>query len=226
MTNNIPIDPKNPPQMTPEMQEALTPQNCLDLLKAGNARFVDDELHGHDHMAKIKATADGQYPFAIVLSCIDSRIPTEILFDKGAGDIFNARIAGNFVNQDILGSMEFACAVAGSKLIMVMGHTSCGAVKGACDKVELGNLTHMLKHLEPAVDATPTKAGEVRNSSNSDFVNRVAQSNVELTIRSILEGSSVLNGLFGQGKIGLVGAMYDVATGRVSFGELKQISNA
>lgn len=226
MSNNIKIDPKNPPTMTPEIQKELTPELCLALLKEGNRRFVDDELHGHDHMAKVRATAAGQYPFAIILSCIDSRIPTEILFDKGAGDIFNARIAGNFVNKDILGSMEFACAVAGSKLIVVMGHTSCGAVKGACDHVELGNLTDMLKKLQPAVETTPTQPGEERSSANADFVNRVAQKNVELTIDQILKDSPVLNDLFEKGQIGLVGAMYDVATGKVSFGELKAKSPA
>ncbi len=172
-------------------------------------------------MAKVRATAEDQYPFAIVLSCIDSRIPTEILFDKGVGDIFNARIAGNFVNQDILGSMEFACAVAGSKLIVVMGHTSCGAVKGACDHVELGNLTAMLKNLEPAVEATPTSPGEERSSANLDFVNRVARTNVEMTLDRILKDSPVLNELFEKGQIGLAGAMYDVASGKVSFGDLK-----
>ncbi len=206
--------------MTSEIQKALTPEMCLELLKAGNARFLEDELHGHDHRAKVKATAKGQYPFAIILSCIDSRLPTEILFDMGPGDIFNARIAGNFVNKDILGSMEFACAVAGAKLIVVMGHTSCGAVKGACDDVELGNLTELLKKLEPAVEATPSQPGEDRSAANEEFVNRVAQTNVQLTLRRILEESEVLNGLLEQGKIGLVGAMYDVATGKVSFGEL------
>jgi len=226
MPNTITIDPMNPPQMTPEVQEALTPRDCLELLKAGNLRFVEEEFLGHDHMAKVKATATGQFPYAIILSCIDSRIPTEILFDKGPGDIFNARIAGNFVNTDILGSMEFACAVAGSKLIVVMGHTSCGAVKGACDHVHLGNLTEMLKKLEPAVEATATKPGEERSSANADFVNRVAQKNVELTMDQILKDSPVLNDLFEKGKIGLVGAMYDVATGKVSFGDLKVKSRA
>lgn len=212
--------------MTPEVQQALTPQLCLELLKEGNKRFVEKELLGHDHMAKVKATADGQYPFAIILSCIDSRVPTEILFDKGVGDIFNARIAGNFVNKDILGSMEFACAVAGAKLIVVMGHTACGAVKGACDHVELGNLTEMLKNLAPAVEATPTEPDEDRSSANADFVNRVAQKNVELTLQQILKDSTVLNDLFEQGKIGLVGAMYDVASGKVSFGDLQVKSKA
>ena len=221
MTNNITIDPKNPPHMTPEGQQALSPQDCLELLKAGNARFVDQSPHAHDHLANVEATANGQYPFAVILSCIDSRIPTEIVFDQSVGDVFNARIAGNFVNTDILGSMEFACAVAGSKLIVVMGHTSCGAVKGACDHVELGNLTEMLKKLAPAVDGTPTKPGEDRSSANKDFVNRVAQKNVELTMDQILNDSPVLNDLYELGKIGLVGAMYDVATGRVSFGDLK-----
>lgn len=220
MSKPTSIDLRQPVTMTPELQQALTPAQCLEILKAGNERFVNDELHGHDHIAQVKATVEGQYPFAIILSCIDSRVPTEILFDQGVGSIFNARIAGNFVNKDILGSMEFACAVAGSKLIVVMGHTSCGAVKGACDNVALGNLTDMLKNLKPAVDSTPSASGEDRSAANEAFVNRVAQTNVELTLKRILEESKVLRDLYEQGRIGMVGAMYDVATGRVSFGEL------
>ncbi len=154
------IDTSSLLQMTPELQKQITPSDALELLRKGNERFLENRRFDRDLHAQVAQTASGQYPFAIVLSCIDSRIPTEIIFDQGIGDIFNARIAGNFVNTDILGSMEFACAVAGSKLIVVMGHTSCGAVKGACDHVELGNLTEMLKALEPAVEATPTQPGE------------------------------------------------------------------
>lgn len=216
------IDTSSLLQMTPELQKQITPSDALELLRKGNERFLENRRFDRDLHAQVAQTASGQYPFAIVLSCIDSRIPTEIIFDQGIGDIFNARIAGNFVNTDILGSMEFACAVAGSKLIVVMGHTSCGAVKAACDHVELGNLTEMLKALEPAVEATPTQPGEERSSKNKDFVNRVAQTNVELTMKRILEESEVLRELYEKGQIGMVGAMYDVATGKVTFGPLQQ----
>ncbi len=215
------IDLSTPLQMTAELQKHITPELALELLKSGNARFVAGQPFDRDLLEQVAQTASGQYPFAIVLSCIDSRIPTEIIFDQGIGDIFNARIAGNFVNRDILGSMEFACAVAGSRLIVVMGHTSCGAVKGACDGVTLGNLTDMLKALEPAVAQTPTAPGEDRSSKNKDFVNRVAQTNVQLTMQSILDESEVLRGLYESGRIGLVGAMYDVATGKVHFDTLQ-----
>ncbi|RME39042.1 MAG: carbonic anhydrase [Deltaproteobacteria bacterium] len=207
--------------MTPQVQKNLTPEEALELLQAGNERFLKNQPFDRHLPSEIKETASGQYPFAIVLSCIDSRVPTEVLFDQGIGDLFNARIAGNFVNKDILGSMEFACAVAGSKLIVVMGHTSCGAVKGACDHVELGNLTDMLKNLEPAVEQTPADPDEDRSSANEDFVNRVAQTNVELTLERILKESEVLRYLFEKGEIGLVGAMYDVASGKVTFGPLQ-----
>ena len=166
---------------------------------------------------QVADTASGQYPFAAVVSCIDSRIPTEVIFDQGIGDIFNARVAGNFVNEDILGSLEFACKLAGSKVIVVMGHTSCGAVKGACDHAELGNLTQMLGKIMPAVDGTSTAEGEARNSSNGDFVNRVAVKNVELTIENLKSMSPVLNEMLENGEIDVVGAMYDVKDGSVSF---------
>jgi carbonic anhydrase len=152
-----------------------------------------------------------------VVSCIDSRIPTEIIFDQGIGDLFNARVAGNFVNKDILGSLEFACKLAGSKVIVVMGHTSCGAVKGACDHAKLGNLTQMLDKIMPAVDAISTPDGTDRSSKNLDFVNQVAVKNVEFTIANIKSESSVLNDMFENGEIDIVGAMYDVKSGKVDF---------
>ena len=161
-------------------------------------------------------TATGQYPYAVVLGCIDSRVPPEIVFDQGIGDIFAPRIAGNFVNTDILGSMEFATAVAGSKLIVVLGHTSCGAVKGACDDVKLGNLTPMLENIMPAVHAVDEVIGE-RNSKNAKFVNDVAHMNVKLTIENILEQSPVMKELVDNGKLMVVGAMHDVETGKVTF---------
>ncbi|MEM9823580.1 MAG: carbonic anhydrase family protein, partial [Bacteroidota bacterium] len=193
MSSNI-ID--NAQTQSADSQAVINPQMAIDLLKAGNKRFtVSQPLH-RDLVGQVNQTATGQYPFAVILSCIDSRIPTEIIFDQGVGDIFNARVAGNFINQDILGSMEFACAVAGSKLIVVMGHTSCGAVKGACDHVELGNLTAMLDKIMPAVDSTETNPDEDRSSKNADFVNRVSKKNVELTIQNIHNQSPVLKDLY------------------------------
>lgn len=208
---------KGIPALTPEMQAAISPADALRLLEEGNARFLSGEVFNRDLHAQVTQTATGQYPFAAVLSCIDSRIPTEIIFDQGIGDVFNARIAGNFVNEDILGSLEFACRLAGSKLIVVMGHTFCGAVKGACDHAKLGNLTQMLDKIMPAVNAVHTPDGEDRSSKNADFVNRVARKNVELTIDDIKLRSPVLLDLYQRGEINIVGAMYDVKTGRVSF---------
>ena len=155
---------------------------------------------------------------AAVLCCIDSRVPSEIIFDQGIGDIFTARVAGNFVNTDILGSLEFACKVAGSKAIVVLGHTSCGAVKGTCDSVELGNLTSMLANIQPAVDAI-TDVTENRTSSNAEFVQKVSDKNVELTVQNIKDNSLVLAEMLHNGEIEIIGAMYDVATGKVSFND-------
>ena len=202
---------------TPETQSALTNQDALELLKMGNQRFLNNEPINRDLHAQVNQTATGQYPFAAVVSCIDSRIPTEVVFDQGIGDIFNARVAGNFVNEDILGSLEFACKLAGSKVIVIMGHTSCGAVKGACDHAKLGNLTQMLEKIQPAVNSIATPEGEDRSSKNLDFVNKVAIKNVELTIAKLKVDSPVLNEMFTKGEIDIVGAMYDVKTGKVSF---------
>lgn len=202
---------------TADSQAALSPAMAVALLKDGNKRFLDGNTLNRNLHQQVADTASGQYPFAAVVSCIDSRIPTEVIFDQGIGDIFNARVAGNFVNEDILGSLEFACKLAGSKVIVVMGHTSCGAVKGACDHAELGNLTQMLDKIMPAVDGTSTADGEARNSSNGDFVNRVAVKNVELTIANLKSMSPVLNEMLENGEIDVVGAMYDVKDGSVSF---------
>ena len=202
---------------TADSQAALSPAMAVALLKDGNKRFLDGNTLNRNLHQQVADTASGQYPFAAVVSCIDSRIPTEVVFDQGIGDIFNARVAGNFVNEDILGSLEFACKLAGSKVIVVMGHTSCGAVKGACDHAELGNLTQMLDKIMPAVDGTSTAEGEARNSSNGDFVNRVAVKNVELTISNLKSMSPVLNEMLENGEIDVVGAMYDVKDGSVSF---------
>jgi len=201
---------------TAETQASISPSLAVELLMEGNNRFTNNKPINRDLHAQISDTATGQYPFASVLSCIDSRIPTEIIFDQGIGDIFNARVAGNFINEDILGSLEFACKLAGSKVIMIMGHTSCGAVKGACDHAKLGNLTQMLDKIMPAVDAIETAEGEDRNSSNIDFVNKVAVENVVRSIQNIKSNSPVLNEMAEKGEIEIVGAMYDVKSGKVS----------
>jgi carbonic anhydrase len=215
MDSNILIN--NAQAQTPESQASITPQAALDLLKKGNDRFLNKTPLDRNYEDQINATSTGQYPFAVVLSCIDSRVPTEIIFDQGIGDIFNAGVAGNFVNEDILGSMEFACKFAGVKLVVVMGHTSCGAVKGACDDAKAGNLTKLLEKIKPAVAATTTAEGEERNSGNIDFVNRVAVKNVELTIENIHKHSPILKEMYDEGKIEIVPAMYNVGNGKVEF---------
>lgn len=202
---------------TQDSQAVVTPELALQLLKEGNQRFLDKTTLDRSFDKQIELTSGGQYPFAAIVSCIDSRIPTEIVFDQGIGDVFNARIAGNFVNQDILGSLEFACKLAGSKLIVIMGHTSCGAVKGACDHAELGNLTAMLDNIAPALNEVKTAEGVDRSSKNIDFVNEVAVQNVHLTISRLKADSPVLNEMIDNGEINVVGAMYDVASGKVSF---------
>lgn len=201
---------------TEETQSLITPEIALNILKVGNNRFIASETINRDISGQIKDTASGQYPFATILSCIDSRVPAEMIFDQGIGDIFNVRIAGNFVNKDILGCLEFACKVAGSKLILVLGHSSCGAVKGACDNVELGNLTEMLNQLMPAVNSIHD-ISENRNSSNQEFVQRVADKNVQLTMENISSQSPLLNKMIENEEIAVVGAMYDVASGVVTF---------
>ena len=202
---------------TKETQSLIHPSVALDLLKAGNERFITNQPLNRNLNVQVTETTSGQYPYACILSCIDSRIPTEIVFDQGIGDIFNARVAGNFVNEDILGSMEFACKLAGSKIIVVMGHTSCGAVKGACDHAVLGNLTQMLDKIQPAVSAVATEPGAERSSKNLAFVNAVAHENVLQTIEAIRVKSEVLNAMEAAEEIQIVGAMYAVETGKVEF---------
>ena len=203
---------------TKETQSKMTPETSLEELKNGNKRFVDRQKLNRDLMQQVSETSNGQYPFATVLSCIDSRVSSELIFDQGIGDIFSVRIAGNFVNEDILGSMEFACKLAGTKLIVVLGHTACGAVKGACDHARLGNLTALINKIEPAVDAViEPQDKSLRNSSNIEFVNRVAEKNVEMTISEIRSASSVLNEMEKNGEIKIVGGMYDISSGLVSF---------
>jgi carbonic anhydrase len=208
---------KGAPAMTKEAQQSLTPAAALKLLKDGNARFVADKpLHRH-HLQQVKDTAKGQYPFASIVSCLDSRTSSEIIFDQGIGDVFNARVAGNIVNTDILGSLEFASKVAGAKVIAVIGHTSCGAIKGACDNVELGNLTALLDKMEPAVEKTSSKAGEDRSSKNDAFVDRVAETNVKHTMDTIRKDSPLLAQMEKDGQLLIVGGIYDVATGKVNW---------
>ncbi len=166
-------------------------------------------------------TADGQFPFAVILSCIDSRTSAELIFDQGLGDIFSVRIAGNIINEDILGSMEFACKVAGSKIIVVLGHTKCGAVKGACDHVEMGNLTALLKKIQPAVNDEKTER-ENRSSSNADFVEKVSTINVKRTVQGIMNGSPILKELIEKGEIGIIGGMHDISNGQVTFYETEK----
>lgn len=203
---------------TKETQLEMSPEKALATLKEGNVRFQKNEKAPRDLMEQVKDTSTGQYPFATILSCIDSRVSAELVFDQGVGDIFSARIAGNFVNEDILGSMEFACKLAGTKLVVVLGHTACGAVKGACDHARLGNLSALIQKIEPAVEAVtePTDASQ-RNSGNIQFVNDVAVKNVHMTIDNIREESPVLAELEAEGAIKIVGAMYDINNGSVTF---------
>ncbi|MDA7693201.1 carbonic anhydrase family protein [Flavobacteriaceae bacterium] len=203
---------------TKETQAQMTPSSSMEELKKGNQRFVEKKPLNRDLMQQVSETSTGQYPFATVLSCIDSRVSSELIFDQGIGDIFSVRIAGNFVNEDILGSMEFACKLAGTKLIVVLGHTACGAVKGACDHARLGNLTALINKIEPAVEAVKEPQEEsLRNSSNIDFVNTVAEKNVEMTIAEIRSSSPVLAEMEQNGEIKIVGGMYDISTGLVHF---------
>ena len=201
--------------LTKEMRDKLTPDQIIETMKQGNERFRGGKMSSHDYLAQKRATVAGQYPAAVILSCIDSRAPAEIILDAGIGDTFNARIAGNIANDDLLGSLEFACALAGAKVVLVMGHTSCGAIKGAIDGAQLGNLTGLLNKIKPAVEATHY-AGE-RTSKNAEFVDEVAKTNVHLTMRAIRERSSVLAGLERDGKIKIAGSMYHLAGGRVDF---------
>jgi carbonic anhydrase len=201
--------------LTKQERDKLTPEQVIELLRRGNARFRTGKMEAHDYLAQKQATAGGQYPAAAILGCIDSRAPAEIIFDTRIGDTFNARVAGNVANDDLLGSLEFACAAAGAKLVLVMGHTACGAVKGAIDGVELDHLTELLSKIKPAITAT-VYAGE-RTGSNAAFVDEVAKTNVLRTVQGILRQSNVLSGLEKAGKLRVVGAMYHLVGGEVEF---------
>ncbi len=200
---------------TKDTQTHLTPQAALEILREGNTRFVSNLRYNRNLLAQVNETSDGQFPFAVVLSCIDSRTSAELIFDQGLGDIFSVRIAGNVLNEDILGSMEFACQVAGSKLIVVLGHSRCGAVKGACNHVELGHLTGLLSKISPAVQAVEVGSG--RGDDPQQFVEQVALYNARHQMRAIFERSAILEQLFNAGQIGIVSAMYSVESGEVAF---------
>ena len=202
--------------ITKEIQDSITPTMALDLLKKGNERFVNNLKVNRNLLQQANETSDGQHPFAVILSCIDSRTSAELIFDQGLGDVFSVRIAGNIVNEDVLGSMEFACKVAGAKIVVVLGHTKCGAVKGACDHVEMGNLTALLTKIRPAVDDEITTK-ENRNSKNDVFVEKVATINVKRSVKAILERSPILKEMIELGAIGIAGGNYDVTSGEVEF---------
>jgi len=199
-------------------QSIITPTAALQYLKEGNQRFVNNLKFNRNLLQQVNETRNGQWPFAVILSCIDSRTSAELIFDQGLGDVFSVRIAGNITNEDILGSMEFACKVAGSKLIMVLGHSKCGAVKGACDNVQMGNLTTLLSKLQPSIN-NETVTTENRTSANGVFVENVAAINVKQTVSLIRQKSTILNDMIAKGEIGICGAMYDVETGNVEFYE-------
>ena len=204
--------------LTKEMQNAITPTMALNLLKDGNKRFVNNLKINRNLLQQANDTSDGQHPFAVILSCIDSRTSAELIFDQGLGDIFSARIAGNIVNEDILGSMEFGCKVAGAKIIVVLGHTKCGAVKGACDNVALGNLTGLIEKIKPAVNQETTTT-ENRNSSNAIFVENVAELNVSLSVKNILLKSPILADMVKNEEITIVGGIHNISSGEVKFFE-------
>ena len=204
-----------------ELQASISPRKALDILKKGNNRFVNNLKAHRDLLEQVNDTRDGQWPFATILSCIDSRTSAELIFDQGLGDVFSVRIAGNIVNTDILGSMEFACKVAGSKLIVVLGHSKCGAVKGACDHVEMGNLTELLSKIQPAVYEEKATQDN-RNASNPVFVENVAEINVKRNVKNIIERSFILEQMIEKGEIGIVGAMHNIETGEVTFYEDSQ----
>ena len=208
--------------LTKEIQTSFTPEKAIEILKMGNERFVNNLKANRNLLQQVNETSYGQHHFAFVLSCIDSRTSAELIFDQGLGDIFSIRIAGNILNEDILGSMEFACKIAGAKAAVVLGHSKCGAIKGACDNVEMGNLTALLTKIRPAVD-DELIIKENRNSSNAEFVEKVAVINVKRTVKAIMERSPILNEMIKTGELDLIGAMYDVETGVVTFYQNREL---
>lgn len=202
--------------LTKEMQEEISPTVALHLLQEGNKRFISNLKINRNLLQQANETSDGQHPFAIILSCIDSRTSVELIFDQGLGDVFSARIAGTIINEDILGSMEFACKVAGAKIIVILGHSKCGAIKGACDHVEMGNLTALLSKILTAVNAEKTTV-ENRTSSNDEFVEKVTEINIERTVHAVMERSPILKELIEKGECGIIGGNHDITTGEVMF---------
>jgi len=202
--------------LTKDLQNAITPEGALDLLKEGNKRFINNLKVNRNLLQQANETSDGQHPFAVILSCIDSRTSAELIFDQGLGDIFSIRIAGNIMNEDILGSMEFACKIAGSKIIVVLGHSKCGAIKGACDQVKMGNLTKLLSKIQPAINAENTTI-ENRNSNNEEFVEKVALINVKRVMENIVDHSPTLKDMAEKSEIRIIGGLHDITTGKVDF---------
>ena len=202
--------------LTKELQASITPSMALDLLKQGNKRFVNNLKVNRNLLQQVNETSEGQHPFAIILSCIDSRTSVELIFDQGLGDVLSVRIAGNIINEDILGSMEFGCKILAAKIIVVLGHSSCGAIKGACDHLEMGNLTALLSKILPAVDAE-TSVTINRDSSNEEFVEKVAAINVRKTVHAIIERSPILKEMILKGAIEIIGGNHDIASGEVCF---------
>lgn len=202
--------------LTKEEQQKITPAEAINLLKNGNRRFLERKMEHRDYNAQIEITSNGQFPLACVLSCIDSRVPVELIFDQGLGDVFSCRVAGSVINEDVLGSMEFACKIAGAKAIVVLGHTRCGAIMGACDNVQMGNLTALLNKIKPAIDAETTIT-ENRNSGNKEFLYRVTDLNIHRAIRTISEKSPLLAEMATNHQIAIIGGVYDVETGKVTF---------
>jgi carbonic anhydrase len=210
--------------LTKEIQEAITPAMALQFLIEGNDRFVNNLKANRNLLKQVNETSDSQHPFAVILSCIDSRTSAELIFDQGLGDVFSVRIAGNILNEDILGSMEFGCKVAGAKIIVVLGHTKCGAVQGACDHMEMGNLTSLLSKIRPAVDDELTVLTN-RNSSNEEFVEKVTVINVKRTVKYIMQRSSILKEMIDSGAIGIIGGLHNITTGKVEFLEETRLIN-
>ena len=211
--------------LTKELRDALTPITALDVLRKGNERFVNNLKANRNLLQQVNETSEGQHPLAIVLSCIDSRTSAELIFDQGLGDIFSCRIAGNVLNDDILGSMEFACKVAGAKAVVVLGHSRCGAIKGACDGVTLGNLTTLLRKIDAAI-ALETETFGDRSSNNAAFVERVAELNVLLVKKQVMERSPLLAAMVASSEIAIVGGMYDVESGAVDFYDSRMLMGA
>ena len=209
-----------------ESQLNVTPERALEILKEGNERFVNNLKANRSLLQQVNDTRDGQWPFAVILSCIDSRTSAELIFDQGLGDIFSIRIAGNIVNTDIIGSIEFACKISKTKLIVVLGHSKCGAVMGACDHLEMGSLTELLAKLQPAVyQETMTKDYELRNSQNAEFVENVAKLNIQRSVKSIIDRSYILEQMIEKGEVAIIGGKHDLDTGKVEFYSETLIAN-